>query len=140
MRQPLSGQQYGARTIGDPITTLADPAEMAAASGRRLRGQLNSTLVPVADAGQGSEGEDDPAEVRHTAREVRRMTEEGSKQTGEGHEVWLKCFVATLAGATRAVTTESGAGPEDTASICAAIADAAVEEERRRRPEVKWPR
>ena len=68
------------------------------------------------------------------------MTEEGSKQTGEDHEVWLKCFVATLSGAARPATTESGDGPEDIASICAAIADAAVKQERRRRPEVKWPR
>jgi hypothetical protein len=70
----------------------------------------------------------------------RRMTEEGSKQTGEDHEVWLKCFVATLSDATKTVSPESGVGPEDVASICAAIADAAVKEERRRRPEVKWPR
>lgn len=68
------------------------------------------------------------------------MTEEGSKQTGEDHEVWLKCFVATLSGATRTVATEDAVGPEHIASICAAIADAAVQEERRRRPEVKWPR
>jgi hypothetical protein len=31
-------------------------------------------------------------------------------------------FVASLSGATRTVTTESGVGPEDVASICAAIA------------------
>ena len=79
------------------------------------------------------------ADMRHTAREVRRMTE-GSKQTGEDHEVWLKCFVATLSGATGTTTTGSDVRPEDVASICAAIADAAVKEERQRRPEVKWPR
>ena len=67
------------------------------------------------------------------------MTDE-SKQLGEDHEVWLKCFVSTLSDATKAVTVESGIGPEDIASMCAAIADAALAEERKRRPEVKWPR
>lgn len=79
-----------------------------------------------------------PAEIGHTPCEVRRMTTEGQKQLGEDHEVWLKCFVATLSGATRTVTESRG--PEDVASICAAIADAALKEERQRRPDVKWPR
>ena len=65
------------------------------------------------------------------------MTDE-LKQLGEDHEVWVKCFVATLSGAAGAVV-ESG-GPDDVASMCAAIADAALAEERKRRPEVKWPR
>jgi hypothetical protein len=65
---------------------------------------------------------------------------EGLKQIGEDHEVWLKCFVATLSGAIRTVTTEGGVAPEEVTSICAAIADAALAQERQRRPEVKWPR
>jgi hypothetical protein len=67
------------------------------------------------------------------------MAEE-AKQLGEDHEVWLKCFVATLSGATTALGAENTAGPEHIASLCAAIADAALAEERKRRPEVKWPR
>ena len=65
---------------------------------------------------------------------------EGLKQLGEDHEVWLKCFVATLSGTTKNIATESGVGPEAIATMCAAIADAALNEERQRRPEVKWPR
>jgi len=79
------------------------------------------------------------AAIRHTPPEVRRMTEE-LKQLGEDHEVWLKCFVATLSGATMALGTENRVGPEHSVSMCAAIADAALVEERKRRPEVKWPR
>lgn len=62
------------------------------------------------------------------------------KQLGEDHEVWLKCFVATLPGATMALGAENSVGPEHIVSMCAAIADAALEQERKRRPEVKWPR
>jgi len=62
------------------------------------------------------------------------------KQLGEDHEVWLKCFVATLSGGTTATGAENRVGPEHIASMCAAIADAALAEGRKRRPEVKWPR
>jgi hypothetical protein len=62
------------------------------------------------------------------------------KQLGEDHEVWLQCFVATLPGATTALGAENSVGPEHIASMCAAIADASLAEERKRRPEVKWPR
>jgi len=67
------------------------------------------------------------------------MTEE-VKQLGEDHEVWLKCFVATLSGATTALGAENRVGPEHITTMCAAIADAALAEERKRRPQVKWPR
>jgi hypothetical protein len=46
------------------------------------------------------------------------------KQLGEDHEVWLKCFVATLPGATTALGAENTVRPEHIVSICAAIADA----------------
>ena len=62
------------------------------------------------------------------------------KQLGEDHEVWLRCFVATLPGATTALGAENTVRPEHIASVCAAIADAALQEERKRRPEVHWPR
>jgi hypothetical protein len=106
---------------------------------------LVKTVSVARKAPKGEDGRERESAARlagmgDTAREVQRMTEEGSRQTGEDHEVWLKCFVATLSGATRTVDTESRVGPEDIVSICAAIADAAVKEERRRRPEVKWPR
>ena len=67
------------------------------------------------------------------------MTEE-LKQLGEDHQVWLNCFVSTLSGATTALGSANSVGPEHISSMCAAIADAALAEERKRRPEVKWPR
>jgi len=65
---------------------------------------------------------------------------EDVKQLGEDHEVWLKCFVATLPGATTALDAENTFRPDHIAWMCAAIADAALAEERKRRPEVHWPR
>ena len=51
------------------------------------------------------------------------------KQLGEDHDVWLKCFVATLPGATTALGAENTVRPEHIASMCAAIADASLAED-----------
>lgn len=77
--------------------------------------------------------------VTYSARGAREWQKE-VKQLREDHEVWLKCFVATLPGATTALGAENTVRPEHIATVCAAIADAALEEERKRRPEVHWPR
>lgn len=51
-------------------------------------------------------------------------------QTDEDHEVWMRCFTAVLS---NALTADVGQGPEEVADLCADIADAALEEERKRR-------
>jgi hypothetical protein len=47
------------------------------------------------------------------------------------HDVWLRCFTAALAGSTTA--GQHGNKAKDVAEMCGQIADAALDEERKRR-------
>ena len=55
-------------------------------------------------------------------------------ESGNDHQVWFRCFTAAIMGVTSAQlgTPEK---PEGIARLCAAVADAALNEERRRRNE-----
>ncbi len=53
------------------------------------------------------------------------------------HDVWLRCFTAALAGPT--TTGPHGHRPNDIAEVCGQIADAALDEERKRRRGAQRP-
>ena len=49
------------------------------------------------------------------------------------HEVWLRCFTAALQGVFAGRASQARGNPETLMRWCATIADAALDEERRRR-------
>ena len=62
------------------------------------------------------------------------MSETTSHDNDDDHEAWVRCFTAVLTGAIAAGSTIGEANhPEKLAQRCAIFADAALNEERKRR-------
>ena len=60
------------------------------------------------------------------------MSETNRHESDTDHELWMRCFTAALNGVT-AAQLGTPPKPQDCARMCGEIADAALEEERRRR-------
>ena len=70
--------------------------------------------------------------LRMSEEDTRMRSERGRHQNEHDHEVWLRCFAAAITGVLSGNFAEASI-PEAVVQRCALIADAGLDEERRRR-------